>query len=79
MLSDPVAGKVLRVICEELDLPSSQLNDELGLYRHPSWDSLRHVGILLRLESEFSISLTEGNLDKLTTVKALIEEVRNAQ
>lgn len=71
--------KVCEIISQELNIPLEEVTPQLGLYCHPKWDSLSHVRILLRLETECNLKLSEFNIDTLTTVNLLIEklEVKN--
>ena len=40
-----------------------------------SWDSLKHIEILLLIEEEFDIRFEEEKIGKLNSVKALCEAV----
>lgn len=47
-----------------------------GLSITPGWDSLRHIELLLHLESKLGIHFTSGELDKTTRVASLKELIR---
>lgn len=41
-----------------------------------SWDSLRHMRLILALESEFNITVADADVGRLTSVKLLLLEIR---
>lgn len=41
-----------------------------------SWDSLRHMRLILAVESEFNITVADADVGRLTSVKLLLLEIR---
>lgn len=65
--------QLLDTIAAALGTPVESLSSESGLNRHPAWDSLGHVQVLLALETHFRIRLADETLDRLTSVSAIAE------
>jgi acyl carrier protein len=76
---DPVLEMVKRIVGDELNIEPKDVTAELGLYRHPDWDSIAHAGILVRLEKEGGLALTDRIADDLTTVQQLADSIRASQ
>ncbi len=43
---------------------------------HEEWDSLKHIELILELEDEFDIEITEDNSLKITDFNSCLEIVR---
>ncbi len=57
------------------DLMNGKMNLELN--KHPKWDSLMHVKIILELEKTFKINVNEKNYTKFTNLKKIDNELKN--
>ncbi len=68
-LSPNIAESVKELICSVLEIPPSSYSTNLGINKHPRWDSLSHVHVLLSLEERFGLSLTEEMYEHTQTVK----------
>ncbi len=75
MATDPVFLQVRRVLQTEFDLadeairPSAHLVDDLDL------DSVDAVALLVRLEEETGLTLSEDDLRSLATVQSVVDLV----
>ena len=67
---------IKKIVASELSIPYAEVSPALGLYRHPRWDSLTHVSILVRLESEYGLTLTDNIVEELTTVQQMADKIR---
>lgn len=54
-----IEHRVTQTIAAVLEIDASEINDDTSVDTVESWDSLRHLNLVLALESEFNISLTE--------------------
>ena len=68
--------KVRKVIAGNLNVPDIDLFDG-GLGITPGWDSLRHIGIILDLEEQFNCQFSSSDIDKLITVREIIQTINN--
>lgn len=63
--------KVDRVIAETLGIDGGIITEQLAYGDVPEWDSLNHVELMLRLESEFGVEVGEDDMLELTSVRAI--------
>ncbi len=59
------------LVAEALGCDKSTLGALSGLNVHPKWDSLAHVKIILSLEDNYGIEITDEAISKFTTLKAI--------
>ena len=64
------------IIARELGVGVDQLNDDVGYQSIPEWDSLRHVGLMVALETELGKPINDDLTLQLTSVAAIREFVR---
>lgn len=67
---------VQRIVAQELGMAVHDVTPQLGLYCHPRWDSIAHANILIRLEIEGGLILTDQAAENLTTVEQLANSIR---
>lgn len=73
------AASVMSVI---LDIPISEITLEATQDNYPTWDSLKHLDIVVALEEEFDINISEeeiGNLLSLKLISLIVQECLNAK
>ncbi len=46
------------------------------LGRHPLWDSLSHLSVMLLLEKEFGVSIDDTNIEKYSRLSAIDDLVK---
>lgn len=67
--------KIIKIICEQLEVkeedvvPKASFVDDLGA------DSLDQVELIMALEEEFDISISDDDAEKIATVKDAIEYI----
>ena len=64
-------SRVERVIAEALRIEPRLVTDDLAYGDLSEWDSLNHVDLMLRLESEFGVEIGEDEMLSLTSVRAI--------
>lgn len=67
--------RVLELVALALDCRCSELNAASGLGRHPKWDSLGHISVMVALEHEYGVTLTEATVSHLITVSRIVEHL----
>ena len=73
-----VEEKVIKIICEQLDVaeedvvPAASFVDDLGA------DSLDQVELIMAMEEEFDISIPDEDAEKIASVKDAIDYIKNA-
>ena len=74
-----IAEKIKGIICEQLDVseedvvPKASFVDDLGA------DSLDQVELIMAMEEEFNISISDEEAEKIATVQNAIEYVEKSQ
>ena len=51
--------RIFRVVSDVLGVPIEKVNDESSPDTTQAWDSLSHINLILALEAEFAISLSQ--------------------
>ncbi len=63
-------------IAETLQIPETQVVDELAYSQIPQWDSFNHVNLMLMLEATYGIAVDEDIMVELTSVRAIREHLQ---
>lgn len=61
-------SELAKLMEEILEVPASELDGELPLVDYPVWDSLKHVQLVVGLQSAFSIELERDEIQSLRTM-----------
>ena len=72
MASD-IAGKVKKIIEEQLGVSADQVTDDASFIDDLGADSLDTVELVMALEEEFDIEIPDEDAEKMTTVSSAIE------
>jgi acyl carrier protein len=73
-----IVERVKKIICEQLDVeekdvvPTASFVDDLGA------DSLDQVELIMAMEEEFDVSISDEEAEKITTVQDAINYVKKA-
>ncbi len=59
--------KLKDLLYEILECTSTQLEENTMFVNMENWDSMRYMMLVMRLESEFGITLTPEEIQKLTS------------
>ena len=72
-LTEKQIAQVQDILMEELDVKREQLTPEARWVEHLSADSLDVVQIVMRIEEDFNIALSDDVAEKAVTVQTLYE------
>jgi acyl carrier protein len=64
------------LIATMLNVDASTINEDSSMDNLPSWDSLRHMNLVLALEEEFKVTIPDEDAGNITSYK-LIKVVLN--
>ena len=67
--------RVLQIVSQVLGSPVEEINEQSSPDRVETWDSLRHMNLILALEEAFSIQFTDTQIMEMLSVKVIIETV----
>jgi acyl carrier protein len=61
------------VVASALEISLEILNENSAMGETPNWDSLNHVVIIGELESNYGIQISNEDIEKYITMKAIID------
>jgi len=70
-MTDEVADRARRVLAEVLGIVSSDIHDESSPDTIKSWDSLKHMTLILALEDEFEISFSDDDVVEMLNFRLI--------
>ena len=68
-------AKVLNVVSEVLGVPVDDLTDDSSPESIESWDSLKHMNLVLALEEEFGIRFSDEQIVAMLSIRAIKDAV----
>jgi acyl carrier protein len=63
-----VDGKVEGVLAEVLQMPAAKITDGLAMRDVDAWDSLKHMELIVALETAFDVQLTFDEIVAMQSV-----------
>ncbi len=66
-------GKVLNVVSNIIGVPVETLSEKSSQGTVAYWDSLKHMSLILSLEEGFSVSLSDEEIMKISSIKDIIK------
>lgn len=69
-------SKIIEIIAEQFDKNSENLTLETHFKDDLDADSLDVVQIIMEIENEFDIEVEETEIEKLTTIKSVIDYLK---
>jgi len=71
--------KIKKIICEQLEVKEEDVVPEASFVDDLGADSLDQVELIMALEEEFDISISDDEAEKITTVKDAIEYIEKSK
>ena len=66
-----MSGKVEGVLAEVLQLPPSEITDDLTMKDVETWDSLKHMELIVALETALEVQLTFEEIVAMQSVREI--------
>ena len=70
-----VDEKIVKIICEQLDVPEKDVVPEASFVDDLGADSLDQVELIMAMEEEFDIEISDEDAEKLVSVKDAIDYI----
>lgn len=67
--------RVIKVVSDVLGLPPEAIADQSSPETVESWDSLKHMNLVLALEEEFGVRFSDESIVSMLSVRSIIETV----
>lgn len=79
MLNESILKQVMATL---LNVDAASIGPDASMDTIPSWDSLRHMNLVLALEDEFEVSIPDddaGNITSYQLIKLVLEDLLKAK
>jgi acyl carrier protein len=73
----PEYTEVATIVASALECDPAELTLESGLNRHPRWDSLAHLEVVVSLENEFGVVIDQQVIRRTLTIELILELLRS--
>ncbi len=64
---------VFKAVSQIMGVPVETLNEKSSQYTVGYWDSLKQMNLILSIEEEFSVSLSDEEIMKISSIKDIIK------
>ena len=71
--------RVIRIISQILNVPIEQLDDDSSPDTVASWDSLKHMNLILALEEEFAVAFSDNEVVEMLSVRRIVEILKKEE
>ena len=71
-----VEEKVRKIICEQLDVDEKDVTPEASFADDLGADSLDQVELIMAMEEEFDVSISDEDAEKIATVQNAIDYIK---
>ena len=63
--------QIKAILSELFNVPAANISDTFAMADTESWDSLRHMELIVSLENEFNIQLTADEITEMLTFEKI--------
>jgi acyl carrier protein len=71
--------KLINLIADILDVSPETLTLESSQDTVPEWDSLKHLNLVVEIESEFEIEIDPEEIGEMYSIKAILDLIQGKQ
>ncbi len=75
-MSNDVDAKIIQIFCSEVGIEESAADDAIAYDSMDSWDSLKHLVIVSRLEEAFNLEFDVDDIIDMNTLGKIREIVK---
>ena len=70
-----IEDRIKNTMSAVFEIPIQEINDESSSDTVVSWDSLKHMNLVIALEEEFEMEFSESEIPAITNYKAIKEVI----
>ena len=67
-----ISDRIKNVMSAVFGISNEEINDESSPDTIESWDSLKHMNLVVALEEEFNVEFTDNNIIELINMKLIM-------
>ncbi|MFZ4590384.1 MAG: acyl carrier protein [Ignavibacteria bacterium] len=74
-----IKKSIIKVMSAVFEIPAEEINENSSIDNIQSWESLKHLNLILALEEEFEISIPDeevGNLINFRLIELVVNECK---
>lgn len=75
MISQQVPSSLRDILADILEIPPDEVTPDLGVGMVETWDSFRHLQVILAIEGEYGVQFDPQRIPELTSVALLQTEL----
>lgn len=76
-MEDKIEDRIKDVMSAVFEIPADRINDESSPDSVESWDSLKHMNLVVSLEEEFETEFTDDEILEMMNFKLIKEIIRS--
>lgn len=70
-------NRLKRIMAQVLDVPEDTINDSASAHTIPTWDSLKHIDLILSLQKEFGIVFEDDEIPTMTNFNMILITIQS--
>lgn len=74
-MSNETKDRIINVMSSVFGVSIEDINDTASPDTLESWDSLRHMNLIIALEEEFLVDLTEEDIIEMINLKLIVDKL----
>ena len=72
LMNNNIGDRIKNVMSAVFEIPTGEIDDESSPDTIESWDSLKHMNLVVALEEEFNVEFTDNNIIELINMKLIM-------
>ena len=74
-MENNIEDRIKNVMSAVFEIPIQEINDQSSSDKIVSWDSLKHMNLVIALEEEFEMEFSESEIPEITNYRAIKEVI----